>query len=206
VSAGRDHKHRGIRWRSRECLLRKKLATLLIKHLQPVSFPVGLNVAGVLNALAKVDSTRQAPGFDAINSIRKQQAIARRSPSAHNRAHDEFIGKVAASVAAGGEGFNRLHPKSKLAAASATIGADDARDQRYTPDLAAARKLLDAAGRLASSDPRARDHWSSGKQESIAAQFLLSEARRLIAEMRAQEARAVAENQVAGRMPGAGAG
>jgi hypothetical protein len=38
-----------------------------------------LPIVAVLNALAKVDATRQAPGFDAINSIRQRQRRAGRS-------------------------------------------------------------------------------------------------------------------------------
>src|SRR6516164_6217814 len=74
-----------------------------------------LNVAGMLNALAKVDATRQAPGFDAINSIRERQRRAGRSASAHNASHDAFAKAVAAG---GGEAFNRLFPRDKLASAA----------------------------------------------------------------------------------------
>ena len=60
-----------------------------------------LDVASVLNALAKVDATRQAPGFEAINSIRQRQRLAARSASAHNAAHDAFTKAVAAGTIVG---------------------------------------------------------------------------------------------------------
>jgi hypothetical protein len=105
------------------------------------------------------------------------------------------------------EGFNRLHPGKRASApvAAVTIGEDDARSQRYTPDLASARRLLDAAGRLASDPRTTRDHWPSGGQpEAIAAQFPLDAARALIGAVQAQTEREAAEDAVAGRIPLAG--
>jgi hypothetical protein len=155
-----------------------------------------LHVAGVLNAIAAIHTAKEAPdGFMALNAIRNRQRLAGRSSSAHNAAHERFA-KVAM------ESFN---PRNKLADAAPVaaniIGEDDARSQRYTPDLAEAKKLLDAAGRLASGDPRARDYRSGGQPESIAAEFLLDAARVLVAAVRAQTER---ENVVAGRIPLAG--
>jgi hypothetical protein len=169
-----------------------------------------LRAARVLNAIAAVHTAKAAPdGFAALNAIRKRQRLARRSSSAHNASHVEFTKAVAAGTS---EGFNRLFPRHKLAAASVAlvppdrIGPDDARNQRFTPDLTEARRLLDAVGRLTSSDRRVQDHWSTGKVEAIAAQFLLDEARRRIAEIQAQTEREAEEDRVSGRIPLRGRG
>ena len=114
--------------------------------------------AGILNAMVAASATREMPGLAALEGIRKAQRLAGRSSSAHNRAHEQFAKAVA-------EGFNRLHPGKRASAAPVAadiIGEDDARGQRYTPDLSEAKRLLDAAGRLASSDQRTRrDHWAA---------------------------------------------
>jgi hypothetical protein len=160
-----------------------------------------LHVAGVLNAIAAIHTAKEAPdGFMALNAIRKRQRLAGRSSSAHNAAYERFAKAVA-------EGFNRLHPSKRADAAPVAadiIGEDDARSQRYTPDLSEAKRLLDAAGALASGDPRARDYRPSGQPESIAAQFLLDAARALVAAVRAQTEREAAEDVVVGRIPLAG--
>jgi hypothetical protein len=159
-----------------------------------------LNAAGVLNAIAAIHTAKEAPdGFVALNAIRKQQRLAGRSSSAHNAAHERFAKAVA-------EGFNRLHPKSASSApvAASIIGEDDARSEGVGPDLSEAKRLLDAAGALASGDPRVRDYRPSGQPESIAAQFLLDAARALVAAVRAQTEREAAEDVVAGRIPLAG--
>jgi hypothetical protein len=71
-------------------------------------------------------------------------------------------------------------------------------------DLSEARRLLDAAGRLASGDPRARDHWSSGEPEAIAAEWLLTAARALVAAERERQVQEAAHDTGAGRIPLAG--
>jgi hypothetical protein len=155
---------------------------------------------GVLNALIADAAGKELPGLAALEGIRKMQRHGYRTAADHNRAYEKFERAVA-------ESFNRLHPKraSSAPVAANVIGSDDARDQRFTSDLEA-RRLLDAAGRLASSNSRDQDHWPSGEPEAVAAQFLLDEARRLIAAIRAQTVREAAEDRVAGRIPGAGRG
>jgi hypothetical protein len=163
-----------------------------------------LNVAGVLNALTKIDATRQAPGFEALNSIRERQRRAGRSASAHNASHDAFTKAVAAGTS---EGFNRLFPRHKLAAASAApttaniIGDDDARSERYTPNLAEARRLLDALGRLAAGDRRALDLWSSGTVTPVVAQWLAEGLKARITEEEARQVQEAAADAAAGRRP-----
>ena len=64
-----------------------------------------VNMAATLNAIAKVHGAREMPGLTALDVLRKSQEISRRTPAAHNRAHDLF------EKAGGLEGFNRLHPE-----------------------------------------------------------------------------------------------
>ena len=64
---------------------------------------------------------------------------------------------------AAAEGLNRLHPKS--------------------------RRIGDAAGSLASSDARARDHWPTGETVAIEPGFLLDVTRALIEAVRARAMR-----------------
>jgi hypothetical protein len=158
-----------------------------------------LHVAGVLNAIAAIHTAKEAPdGFVALNAIRKRQRLAGRSSSAHNAA-DERFAKVAM------DNFNRLFPRNKLASAAPVaadrIGPDDARDQRFTPDLAEARRLLDAAGRLASDPLTTRDHWAGGQPEAIAAEWLLTAARALVAAERERQTQEAAHDMASGRIP-----
>jgi hypothetical protein len=115
-----------------------------------------VDVCGVLNGLAKVHAAKEMPGLTALDVVRKVQEINRRSPAAHNRAHDRF-------EKAGGllEGFNRLHPDS----------------------LGKATRVRDAAGSL---DGGARDLRPSGEVEAIDAEWLLAAARALIEAVRAR--------------------
>ena len=155
--------------------------------------------AGILNALVADAATREMPGLAALEGIRKAQRLAGRSSSAHNRAHEQFAKAVA-------EGFNRLHPGKRASAAPVAadiIGEDDARGQRYTPDLEA-KRLLDAAGRLASDPRTTRDHWPSGQPESIAVEWLLTAARALVAAERERQVQEAVRDTAAGRIPLAG--
>jgi hypothetical protein len=164
-----------------------------------------LHFAAVLNGIAAIHGAKEAPdAFTALNAIRKRQSLAGRSFSAHNAAHAEFIAKVAAG---GGEAFNRLFPRDKLAAASAAltppdaIGPDDARNERYTPNLSEARRLADALGRLASGDRRALDYWGSGTVTPVTAQWLAEGLRARIAEEEARQVEEAAADVAAGRIP-----
>jgi hypothetical protein len=149
----------------------------------------------VLNAIAAIHTAKEAPdGFMALNAIRKRQRLARRSSSAHNAAHERF--------AKAAEGFNRLFPRNKMADAAPVsadrIGSDDARSERVGPDLTEAKRLLDAAGALASDPRTTRDHWPSGEPEAIAAEWLLTAARALVAaerERQVQEAARMTQRQ-----------
>jgi hypothetical protein len=62
-------------------------------------------MVGVLNAMAKADAAREAPGLLAINAIRDMQKSGYRSATEHNRT----FAKMAANGA-----FDRLHPDSDL--------------------------------------------------------------------------------------------
>jgi hypothetical protein len=150
----------------------------------------------MLNTLVSESALREMPGLAALEGIRKAQRHGRRTATDHNRGYEKF---ERAAV-----GFNRLHPCKMASAAPVAadiIGEDDARGQRYTPDLEA-KRLLDAAGRLASDPSTTRDHWPSGQPESIAAEWLLTAARALVAaERQVQEA---AQDTAAGRIPLAG--
>ena len=67
------------------------------------------DMAGMLNALAQVHAAKEAPGLLAINVIRDlQKRSGYKTAADHNRAHAKFEKAVA-------EGFNRLHPASRLA-------------------------------------------------------------------------------------------
>jgi len=112
------------------------------------------NFASILNAMVADAAARERPGVDAIAKIRAGQRHGYKTHIDHNRAYERF------ERAAGGEGFNRLHPKS--------------------------RRIGDAAGSLASSDARARDHWSSGEVGEIEAAFLLDAMKALIEAARAR--------------------
>ena len=128
--------------------------------------------AGILNAMVADAAAREMPGLVALEAIRKGQRLGYKSAADHNRAHAKF-GRAAA------EGFNRLHPWSKLASAPVGSERDDAHD-RIGPDLAEARRLLDAAGSLIAEARTARDHWASGEATGIRAEFLLDAAIALI--------------------------
>ena len=112
------------------------------------------NFAATLNEMVADAAARDLPGLDAIAKIRAGQRHGYKTHIDHNRAYERF------ERAAGGEGFNRLHPKS--------------------------RRIGDAAGSFASSDARARDHWPSGGVEGIEPEFLLDVARMLIEAVRAR--------------------
>lgn len=140
----------------------------------------------MLNAMAKADAAKEAPGLAAIEAIRDlQKKSGYRTAADHNRAHAQFEA-LQRSQAAGSEGFNRLYPRDKLASAPVGPERDDARDERIGPDLAAAIRVFDAAGRLMSGDPRTRDHWPGGDAKAIAAAFLFEAARAIIAAVNAR--------------------
>jgi hypothetical protein len=118
----------------------------------------------MLNAMAKADAAKEAPGLAAIEAIRDlQKKSGYRTTADHNRAHAKFEA-LQRGQAAGSEGFNRLHPRSKLSA-PVSRERDDARHDRIGPDLAEARRLLDAAGSLIAA---AR---ASGEATGIRAEF-----------------------------------
>jgi hypothetical protein len=171
------------------------------KQLEKASPSAGRrDFAGILNAMVPDAAGREMPGLAALEGIRKAQRLGRRTAADHNRAYKKY---ERAAV-----GFNRLFPRNKMAdaapVAASIIGEDDARDQRFRPDLSEAKRLLDAAGALASGDPRARDYRPRGQPESIVAKFLLDAAWALVAAVRAQTEREAAEDVVAGRIPLAG--
>jgi hypothetical protein len=49
-----------------------------------------LNFVGVLNAIAKVHAVKEAPGFVALETIRRGQSLGRRTAADHNRTHDKL--------------------------------------------------------------------------------------------------------------------
>jgi hypothetical protein len=141
--------------------------------------------AGILNALVADAAAREMPGLAALEGIRKGQRHGYKTAADHNRAHERFEFERAAA-----ESSNRLHPRSKLASAPVEAERDDARYDRIGPNLAEARRLLDAAGSLIADARTARDHWASGKATGIRAEFLLDAAIALInaANARARQA------------------
>ena len=154
-------------------------------------------ILAVVIAVVAVAAVREMPGLAALEGIRKAQRLAGRSSSAHNRAHEQFAKAVAG-------GFNRLHPGKRASAAPVAadiIGEDDARGQRYTPNLSEAKRLLDAAGRLASDPRTTRDHWPSGQPESIAVEWLLTAARALVAAERERQVQEAAHDLASARIP-----
>ena len=75
------------------------------------------DIAGMLNAMAKADAAKEAPGLAAIEGIRDlQKKSGYRTAADHNRAHAKFEA-LQRSQAAGSEGFNRPYPRHKLASA-----------------------------------------------------------------------------------------
>ena len=65
------------------------------------------NFAGMLNALAKGHTEREAPGLDALDNIRRMQRHGYKTSADYNRAHEKF------EKAVGGD-FDRLHPASSF--------------------------------------------------------------------------------------------
>jgi hypothetical protein len=155
------------------------------------------DLAGIINSMVTQDAASEMAGIDAILGIRKAQRLSRRTASDHNRAYEIFERAAA-------EGFNRLHPQRKPAAPAPVdadrIGPDDAHRDRIGPDLEA-KRLLDAAGALASGDPRAKDHWPSGQPEAIAAEWLLTAARALVAAERERQVQEAAHDLASARIP-----
>jgi hypothetical protein len=140
----------------------------------------------MLNAMAKADAAKEAPGLAAIEAIRDLQKKSGYRPAAdHNRAHAKFEA-LQRGQAAGRENFNRLYARDKLASAPLGPERDDARDERIGPDLAAGIRAFDAAGRLMAGDPRTRDYWPGGDAKAIAAAFLFEAARAMIAAVNAR--------------------
>jgi hypothetical protein len=133
------------------------------------------NFAGILNAMVADAAGREMPGLAALEAIRKGQRHGYKTAADHNWAHAKF--EALQRAAGEGEGFNRLFPRDKLAAAGR---GDLAENDRIGPDLSEAKRLLDAAGRLIADARTARDHWASGKATSIRAEFLLDAAIALI--------------------------
>jgi hypothetical protein len=139
----------------------------------------------MLNAMAKADAAKEAPGLAAIEAIRDLQKKSGYRTAADHRAHAQFEA-LQRSQAAGSEGFNLLYPRDKLASAPLGPERDDARDERIGPDLAAAIRVFDEAGRLMSEDPRMQDHWPGGDAKAVAAAFLFEAARAIIAAVNAR--------------------
>lgn len=101
------------------------------------------NFAGMLNALAKGHTEREAPGLDALDNIRRMQRHGYRTAAQHNAAHARF------EKAIGGD-FDRLHPASDLRRDDIASGEDA--KARYDPsgDLSGIEPefLLDVARAL----------------------------------------------------------
>ena len=141
-----------------------------------------------LNAMVTMDASQEMAGLDAVLHIRKMQAIGRRSPSAHNRAHDRF------ERAGGVEGFDRRYPgalarRSNFEVTSADPGNQEGsrfeQGERFAPELRAGRRVGDAAGSMSGD---VGERWPSGRVEPITAEWLLSAALALITAVREQRA------------------
>jgi hypothetical protein len=83
-------------------------------------------------------------------------------------------------------GDNGHRPRSRNAYKEVAFPAGDdgssiARDDRIGPDLASARRLLDAAGALISDARTRADHQGSGSAGAVEADFLLDAAIAIIA-------------------------
>ena len=141
--------------------------------------------AGILNAMVADAAGREMPGLAALEAIRKGQRHGYKTAADHNWAHTKFEA-LQRSQATERDGFNRLYPRDKLASAPLGPERDDARDEPIGPDLAAAIRVFDTAGRLMSADPRTRDHWPGGDAKAIAAAFLFEAARAIIAAVNAR--------------------
>ena len=113
------------------------------------------SLVNILNGMVTQDAASEMAGLDAILGIRKAQRLGYRTAADHNRAHE-------------------------LASAPVGRERDDARDDRIGPDLAEARRLLDAAGSLIADARTASGHWASGEATGIRAEFLLDAAIALI--------------------------
>jgi hypothetical protein len=99
--------------------------------------------AGMLNAMVADAAGREMPGLAALEAIRKGQRHGYKTAADHNRSYARY-------ERAGGEDFDRLHPKSDLRRND--IRSSDAKAQGYEPgrDVSAieAEWLLDAARAL----------------------------------------------------------
>ncbi len=99
----------------------------------------------MLNAMAKTDAAKEAPGLAAIEAILDlQKKSGYRRPQTTTGAHAKFEA-LQRNQEAGSEGFNRLYPRHKLASAPVGPERDDARDERIGPDLAAGIRVFDAS-------------------------------------------------------------
>jgi hypothetical protein len=154
-----------------------------------------VDMVGRLNAIARADAARRAPGVEALNAIRK---AAQQNSSSENYGYQQFE-KLAE------EAFNRLHPGSRLSRASDfdfRSGEPGARGSRfeqsgkYDPPRRVGI-VADAAGRLR-GDGRAErtgetdvndgsDHWASGRVTPIDAEWMLEAARMLIEAVRSRK-------------------
>ena len=153
-------------------------------------------LVSLLNAMEYGRAAVASPDLGFLTKLRDDQQLARRTPQRHNREHAKFEKAQAA------EGFNRLHPSSPLSRGSGfDFRSDDpgmsgrsnfGQWDRFAPpqrgEDGSGSIVPDAAGSLQSDDPRARDHWSSGRVEAIQAAFLLEATRLLVEAIRTQRA------------------
>ncbi len=130
--------------------------------------------AGALNAMTSADASRLS-GLDAVNAVRNPQP---------RKTADASLAKSA------DEAFDRLHPESLRRASRYDVRSSDPGqtkpsrfEQRGTPNLPVARKLLDAAGKMTEA---ARALSTGGEENIVKAEWLLAGANAAIAEARRQ--------------------
>lgn len=111
----------------------------------------------MVNGLAAGHAAGELPGVASYGLLRMRQAGHAATVRQHNRRHDEWFSKAAAER-------------------PTFADQDDARDERYTPDLRGRVMVRDAAGRLigdgrdeGEKEKLGSDHWASGRVEPIEA-------------------------------------
>ena len=112
------------------------------------------NFAGMLNALAKGHTEREAPGLDALDNIRRMQRHGYKTSADHNRAHEKF------EKAVGGD-FDRLHPASSFRRDD--IRSSDERAQDYDPG----RDVSDNRGGIPARCRKSADRGGAGAGDAV---------------------------------------
>ena len=161
----------------------------------------------LLNGQSDQRASRELPGAIALDGIRKQQELGRRTPQEHNRVHDRlaksgafdaFIARNATPVGAGASYGEARLPERRVAGPRGNfdfrpgepgnnLGSRFEWSDEFVPPEGVGR-VPDARGRVRGDDVGGR-HFSDGEPESVIAdlKWLLSATRALIAAVNSRE-------------------